>query len=144
MAPLLWALGAALAGYAGYELTKKTPRFLGDLAKDGDNVQAGIDAFITQNSLPSNTPIAADAIGGFLFLKVERTDDENVFGPLIVSRMGGNVIQEMRPKDFNIPSTQFRVARASITMINRGGKTATAATTGFHGEFSGSGRVFQG
>ena len=131
MAPLLLAVLGLGGGFAAFKLLTK-PRFLGDLAKPGDEVQVSLNNLAQVNKnippLPPNT--------NFVGIHVTAADKDSVSGPIVRIE---NTPVPAKIGPVGLPSSGFTVHRVLIDKINRGSKTATSTSAGFHGE-----GVFQG
>lgn len=106
-------LAGVAALFAGYKLfIEKKPRFVGDLAKVGDDVQVSVNNLSQNNKDLPKMP--ADAT--FVLVKVKGADADRLQGPIVAF---GNV---------RIPAEigSFVVHRVLVDKVIRNGKQATS------------------
>lgn len=115
----------AIAAYAGYKtFVEKKPRYVGDLAKTGDEVVLSVNNLMQNNKQydPKMAPPGTD----FVTIEVQGGDADRVQGPIVA--FGA----------LRIPAKvgQFVVHRVLVDKVIRGGKVATSV--------SGPGSTFTG
>jgi len=136
MAPIVYGLGAALAGWFGYKFLTK-PRFVGDLAKPGviasaDQVEVTVADLMRSNasavigSNPGQIPTGTASV----LVAVLGADKNTLQGPIVAF---GSV-------PLPAPLGSVLVPRKDVQKVIRGGKTATNATISSSTQFAGERR----
>lgn len=122
MGPLLWAIGAGIAALGGYEVFKKKPRFVGDLAQPGATIAVADQVEVPVTALaPLNASIAAGQIPAgtnTVIIAVLAATADQVSGP--ITTIGTLPIAQ--------PIGQVTANRSDVITVFRNGKKATAAT----------------